>query len=71
MSNYCEVGFRPGARETKVNKTAPAFKELTAQRGDRPQKTVITEYVVSVYNIEVNRLPRVHQTGQSAKALGR
>lgn len=28
----------PGARETKENKTAPAFKELTAQRGDRPQR---------------------------------
>lgn len=58
----------PGPRNTKVNKRASAFKELIVQRGDRPQKTIITECMVSACNIEINRVPRGHQRGWSPHA---
>lgn len=58
----------PGARNTKVKKRALGFKELIVQRGDRPQKTTITECVVSASNIEINRVPRGYRRGWSPNA---
>lgn len=59
----------PGLRDAKANKTDSAFREHTEQRGIDPRQC--HRGYDQCYNTEMNRVPRGHQTRESAEAMSK